>query len=153
REPGVEVPRVPSNGLEAVHQCRQDGPDVVLMDLVRPVMDGVEATRRIMAEAPCAIVVVTVVVARHTARVFDAMAYGALDAADTPVVGGGDLRSAAAPLLGKNPNIGWLIGRYGNNRTALTPVVPDGAEGGPWQGLLVIGASGAGRGTVGQLLR
>ncbi|KAG1174642.1 hypothetical protein G6F35_016639 [Rhizopus arrhizus] len=84
-------------------------------------MDGVEATRRIMAETPCAIVVVTADVARHTARVFDAMGYGALDAVDTPVVGDADMRTAAAPLLRKIRNIGWLIGRYGN-RPALTPV-------------------------------
>lgn len=105
-EPGLEVAWVAANGQEALEQCAQDRPDVVLMDLIMPVMDGVEATRRIMAESPCAIVVVTVDVARHTARVFDAMGYGALDAVDTPVVGSADLRTAAAPLLRKIRNIG-----------------------------------------------
>lgn len=150
-EPGLEVAWVASNGEQAVAQCARDRPDVVLMDLIMPVMDGVEATRIIMAESPCAIVVVTADVTRHTARVFDAMGYGALDAVDTPVVGGADMRSAAGPLLRKIRNIGWLIGRYGN-RPALTPV--DKSE--PRQTsqrLLVIGAPAGGPATLAQLLR
>lgn len=150
-EPGLEVAWVASNGLEAVEQCARDRPDVVLMDLMMPVMDGVEATRRIMAETPCAIVVVTSDVARHTPRVFDAMGHGALDAVDTPVVGGADMRSAAAPLLRKIRNIGWLIGRYGS-RPALSPVTKPAPHAGERR-LLVIGASAGGPATLAQLLR
>ena len=150
-EPGLEVAWVASDGEQAVAQCARDRPDVVLMDLIMPVMDGVEATRRIMAESPCAIVVVTADVARHTARVFDAMGYGALDAVDTPVVGGADMRTAAAPLLRKIRNIGWLIGRYGN-RPALTPVDKPSPKPSS-QRLLVIGASAGGPATLAQLLR
>ncbi|MFF7397654.1 chemotaxis response regulator protein-glutamate methylesterase [Achromobacter sp. NPDC008082] len=150
-EPGLQVAWVASNGEEAVAQCARDRPDVVLMDLIMPVMDGVEATRRIMAETPCAIVVVTADVARHTSRVFDAMGHGALDAVDTPVVGGADMRTAAAPLLRKIRNIGWLIGRYGN-RPALTPVEKP-APKLDAQRLLVIGASAGGPATLAQLLR
>lgn len=152
-EPGFEVAWIASNGLEAVQQCARDRPDVILMDLIMPIMDGVEATRRIMTETPCAIVVVTVDVAGHTSRVFDAMGHGALDAVDTPVVGGTDLRSAAAPLLRKIRNIGWLIGRYGPGRPTLAPSVSQLPPRGNPQRLVVIGASAGGPASLAQLLR
>lgn len=49
---GIEVVGEAANGLEAVEQVRQHRPDVVLMDLVMPELDGIEATRRIRAFSP-----------------------------------------------------------------------------------------------------
>lgn len=98
-EPQHQIVWVASNGAEAVTQCAADTPDVVLMDLLMPVMDGVEATRRIMAESPCAIVIVTVDIEQNVHRVFEAMGYGALDAVNTPALGIGNPQTAAAPLL------------------------------------------------------
>src|SRR5437867_8026407 len=74
------------DGAEAVARCEGDTPDLILMDLIMPNMDGIEATRRIMAQTPCAIVVVTASVAENSSKVFEAMGAGALDAVNTPVL-------------------------------------------------------------------
>ena len=56
----VELVGAAENGVEAVALCAEHGPDVVLMDLERPVLDGIEATRRIVEANPeVAVVVLT----------------------------------------------------------------------------------------------
>jgi len=40
------------NGLEALNLCQNKQPDVILMDLIMPEMDGIAATRAILAEYP-----------------------------------------------------------------------------------------------------
>ena len=84
RIPGAVVAWTAMDGAEAVARCATERPDIVLMDLIMPVMDGVEATRRIMRESPCPILVVTATVTGNAARVFEALGAGALDAIDTP---------------------------------------------------------------------
>lgn len=50
-----------TNGLEAIQQIEELQPDVVLMDLEMPVMDGYEATQQIKARHPaCRVVALTV---------------------------------------------------------------------------------------------
>lgn len=49
---GEDVVGEASNGEEAVELVRRTQPDVVLMDLSMPVLDGIAATKRIMAERP-----------------------------------------------------------------------------------------------------
>ena len=122
QRPEHRVVWVAANGLEAVAKCAADTPDLVLMDLIMPVLDGVEATRRIMQQSPCAILIVTVSVDRNADRVFQAMGAGALDAVDTPVLDSRRMAAAAEPLLAKIDLLNRLIINHG------TPRGPVGAQ-------------------------
>lgn len=106
---GHRVLWVAIDGAQAVDFCIAQPPDIVLMDLIMPKFDGVEATRRIMARAPCAILVVTSSVGANAWRVYEAMGAGALDAVDTPTLGDGGLGDASQPLLAKIDQIGRLL--------------------------------------------
>lgn len=85
---GHDIAWIAGDGQEAVALCAQDRPDLILMDLFMPVMDGVAATERIMRDTPCAILVVTADVAQHADQVFRALGAGALDAVNTPLCAG-----------------------------------------------------------------
>jgi two-component system, NarL family, response regulator LiaR len=57
-EPEMQIVGEAGNGAEAVEQAQKLVPDVILMDLVMPVMDGIEATRQIKLNTPSANILV-----------------------------------------------------------------------------------------------
>jgi two-component system response regulator WspF len=139
---------VAADGAQAVDFCLAQPPDVVLMDLIMPKFDGVEATRRIMAQAPCAILVVTSSVGANAWRVYEAMGAGALDAVDTPTLADNRLADASQPLLAKIDQIGRLLEKpviAPTPRPAAT--VSRGAA-----PLIAIGASAGGPGALAAVL-
>ena len=149
-KPEHSVIWVARNGTEAVDLCARQKPDLILMDLIMPEMDGIEATRRIMANTPCAILIVTVSVGTNAWRVFEAMGHGALDAVDTPALGTGNPLESAASLLGKIDIIDRLIA----GKTRPHNIVKySAAHHASQQGIVAIGASAGGPAALAAILR
>ncbi|MEC3768629.1 MULTISPECIES: chemotaxis response regulator protein-glutamate methylesterase [Cupriavidus] len=147
-DPSFEIAWIAGDGAQAVQMAAHQTPDLILMDLLMPVMDGVEATRRIMAATPCAIVVVTMDLGRNATQVFDAMGHGAIDAVDTPTLAEADAQLAAGPLLRKLRNIARLLaGRVApQHALAVAPRAVSAAR------LVAIGASAGGPAALAALL-
>ncbi len=76
-EPGIEVVGEASNGREAVSGIESTRPDVILMDLVMPEMDGIEAIQQVKARQPEARILVLTSFATDD-KVFPAIKAGAL---------------------------------------------------------------------------
>ena len=131
-----QIAWVARTGAKAVECCAQDRPDLILMDLMMPELDGIDATRRIMAQTPCPILIVTATVGARAGKVFEALGAGAIDAISTPALDG----NGAVAVLKKIDMIRRLVGN-GNGR-AREPIqrLPATRR----ERLLVLGASAGG---------
>jgi two-component system response regulator WspF len=146
-----EVIWVAGDGQQAVRLCQTQRPELVLMDLVMPNLDGVEATRRIMKQTPCAILIVTVDVGAQARKVYEALGCGALDAVDTPGLMGDDFAQGAAPLLSKIDMVERLIAERQGEDDGIASVPP--AAGMASDRLVAIGASAGGPAALATVLR
>lgn len=75
-EPDIEVVGEASNGLEVQYQARETKPDVILMDVSMPTVDGVTATKRILEENQ-QIGVIILTMHQQDQTVFEAIRAGA----------------------------------------------------------------------------
>lgn len=146
--PGYAVAWTAADGGEAVRKAARDRPDLLLMDMLMPGLNGAEATRQIMATTPCPILVVTASVSGNFGLVYEALGAGAMDAVNTPVadpaggVHGGDQLLAKIAQVARKVKAGARPGDSAA-QPALAAVPP----------LTVIGASTGGPQALVRLLQ
>jgi|694.fasta_scaffold02169_23 two-component system response regulator WspF len=100
-DPRHEIAWIALDGNEAIKLCSKDRPDVILMDLIMPGLDGAQTTKQIMSSTPCPILVVTATVSGNYSLVYDALGFGAVDAVNTPSLAPNGKLQGATELLDK----------------------------------------------------
>jgi two-component system, chemotaxis family, protein-glutamate methylesterase/glutaminase len=90
-DPDIDIVGEASDGKRAIDLCQQLRPDVITLDMMMPLMNGLEATEFIMAYCPTPILIVSASTNRGDLfKTYDALAAGALDALDKPKGSEGD---------------------------------------------------------------
>ena len=148
--PGYSVAWVVDDGAAAVRQARLDRPDAILMDLVMPIMDGVEATRRIMADTPCPILLVTESVTGNFHLVLQALGHGGLDSVNAPTLLPDGRVNDAQELLTRLARLDRASSAWNYHRPRSSPGVAPGESALP--PLLALGASTGGPDALGRIL-
>lgn len=78
-----------ANGVEAVELTKRLKPDIIIMDVLMPLMDGLQATENIMAENPTPILILSSTVDEKDLKLaFTAIKKGALDVMEKPAISG-----------------------------------------------------------------
>ncbi len=84
-DPEIRVVAEADNGADAISRCREHRPDVIIMDVRMPVMDGLHAVERIMAERPTPVIVLSATVnPGEVQSAFRAVRAGAFEALPKP---------------------------------------------------------------------
>ncbi|MEW6095025.1 MAG: chemotaxis response regulator protein-glutamate methylesterase [bacterium] len=85
-EEDIKLIGTASNGKEAIDLVQELKPDIVTMDIVMPIMDGLQATEYIMAYHPTPILIVTSLLPKDMEIAFKALHVGALDIIERPSI-------------------------------------------------------------------
>jgi len=150
-DPEIEVVGIAENGLEAIDLVNLKSPDVITMDIHMPIMDGFEATRKIMETIPTPIVIVSSSTrSKEVSSTFRAMEAGALAVIlRPPGIGHPDYDAAYKELIRTVKTMSEIkVVRRFPERTRKQvlsrPVVPQTPEAIPDIQLAAIGASTGG---------
>lgn len=82
----IKVIGTASNGKEAIDLVPELKPDIITMDIVMPMMNGLDATKHIMAYHPTPILVITSLLSKDMEIAFKSLTAGALDVVERPSI-------------------------------------------------------------------
>ncbi len=156
-EPDIDVVAEAADGIEAVRLTRQTRPDVVLMDIRMPGVDGLEATRRIVADTTLAGTKVVIL----TTFDLDEYVYGALKAGASGFLlkdAGTDMLSQAVHAAARGdaliaPSVtARLLSSFASRRSRSVPAEPVEALTAREEQVLLAAARGRTNGEIGEEL-
>jgi two-component system chemotaxis response regulator CheB len=154
-DPELSVVGTAQDGVEAVEQVERLRPDVVLMDIHMPRLDGLEATRRIMEEAPTPIVLVSASLRPDESTLsFEALKAGALTQLDKPPAPGDPGQPAAARELVRTVKLmaGVKVVRRSARRARQAPDLTPRRQAARRVAVIAIGASTGGPAAIAEVL-
>lgn len=124
-DPRFRVLGTARNGQEALEFIQRQKPDVITMDIVMTVMDGLEATRRIMATTPIPVIIVSSSrQSSEVSRTFLALEAGAVAALDKPDAPGSPGYEASASAIRQMVRLMAEVKVVRRRRSAETPALP-----------------------------
>lgn len=126
RAPEIQVVGTAAHGAEALTLLPRLNPDVICTDMHMPVMDGLEFTRRVMAQRPTPILVVSVSVEPGSPNVFSVLEAGAVDVFPKPRAMGDVNQDIQARELASKIRVvaGVHVFRHGAATPRMPPPLP-----------------------------
>ncbi len=148
--PEYQVLWVAGSSEQAVNFALSDLPDLILMGIDMSSLDGVETTRIIMQQSPCAILIVTSSIDEYSGKIFDALGVGALDVVNIPNIAGDTDIKGFKSLLDKMVSINLLIAPSAKHRERVKKqtIIPSKSK----KNILLIGASTGGPNALATIL-
>ncbi|MGY4827385.1 protein-glutamate methylesterase/protein-glutamine glutaminase [Sphaerotilaceae bacterium SBD11-9] len=119
--PGIEVMAAVSDPVLAIERLKQDWPDVIVLDVEMPRMDGITFLRLVMQQKPTPVVICSTLTEKGAKTTLEAMAAGAVAVITKPKVGLKQFLSEASDELVSTVR---AAAKANVRRLAMTPAAP-----------------------------